>query len=250
MTCWATRSAVVAAGLTATRSGLSRYSSASPAMLLGIVAEKNRLCRSARYQLGNTTQRMNEAEVEHLVGLVEHQRLDMREAQRPAIDQIEQAARCGDEDIDAALELADLAVDRHATEHDLGGDTQVATIDADIVGDLAGQFAGRRQDQSPATARLARFLVTREAIENRQREGGGLAGARLGDAEQVTAFENQRNRLGLDRSRSFIAFAGERLEDGLGETEIGKCGQDCTFCACGEPHRRVDACGLVGRRPA
>ena len=72
-------------------------------MLLGIVAEEEQALPLARYQLGNTTQRMNEAEVEHLVGLVEHQRLDMREAQRPAIDQIEQAARCGDEDIDAAL---------------------------------------------------------------------------------------------------------------------------------------------------
>ena len=45
---------------------------------------------------------MDETEVEHPVGLVENQDLHARQGQRPGVDQIEQAPRCGNEDVDAA----------------------------------------------------------------------------------------------------------------------------------------------------
>ena len=45
---------------------------------------------------------MDEAQVEHPIGLVENQNLHARQGQRPGVDQIEQASRRGNEDIDAA----------------------------------------------------------------------------------------------------------------------------------------------------
>src|SRR3546814_13287289 len=41
---------------------------------------------------------------------------DVVEAQRALVDQVEQAAGGGDEDVDAARKVADLLVDRHAAE--------------------------------------------------------------------------------------------------------------------------------------
>ena len=65
-------------------------------------------------------QRVDEAQVEHLVGLVEHQDLDAREVAVALLDQVEQAAGRGDQDIDAARQILAVLVDRGAAEH--GGD--------------------------------------------------------------------------------------------------------------------------------
>ena len=50
-----------------------------------------------------------------------------------------------------------------------------------------------------------------ELVQDRQREGRGLAGAGLGDAEDVAARELRGDRLRLDRRRRVEAGAGERV---------------------------------------
>jgi len=57
--------------------------------------------------------------------------------------------------------------------------------------------------------------VRREALQQRQREAGGLPGARLGTGEDVAAGEDERNRLRLDGRGLGIAFAGD------GANELG-----------------------------
>jgi hypothetical protein len=64
-----------------------------------------------------------------------------------------------------------------------------------------------------------------EMVQDRQREGRGLAGAGLGDAAEVAAGHHVRDGLGLDRGGSFVAFGGERLLDRGGEAEVGEVGQ-------------------------
>ena len=51
--------------------------------------------------------------------------------------------------------------------------------------------------------------ATRRSID------GAMNAAVLGDAEQIAAFEQRRDRLLLDRSRFGIALGGERGENGL-----------------------------------
>jgi hypothetical protein len=70
-----------------------------------MVAEKNSVWRLAGSILHDPLQRMDEAEVEHLVGFVEHQDLDAEHDRIMLIDQIEQAARRGDEHVDALGEI-------------------------------------------------------------------------------------------------------------------------------------------------
>ena len=74
--------------------------------------------------LHDLLQRVDEAEVEHLVGLVEDEDLDRREVDAALLDQVEQAARRGDEDVDAARHVLPVLVDRGAAEH--GGDLAAA----------------------------------------------------------------------------------------------------------------------------
>jgi hypothetical protein len=78
-----------------------------------------------------------------------------------------------------------------------------------------------------------------EALNDRQGEGRGLAGARLGDAEKVAPVEHDRDGFGLNRRRRLIAFALQGLKDRRGEAEIGKhcqllslsCGRAQIGCA-------------------
>ncbi|MCY1187101.1 hypothetical protein D9M73_280400 [compost metagenome] len=83
--------------------------------------------------------------------------------------------------------------------------------------DLQCQLAGRHQNQY---LRLAARRV--DARQQRQGEGGGLAGAGLRLADHVVAFEDHRDRLGLDRRRLFVANCGDGCENIGVNTERGE----------------------------
>ena len=135
---------------------------------------------------------MDEAHVEHAVGFVEHQHFDLVEAQRALIDQIEQAAGRRHQHLDAARERADLPVDRHAADGERNLErADVPAIGAEAVGDLAGQFARRRKHQHAAGFLRGTLTLVEQVIQDRQREGCGLAGAGLRDADDIAALQRR-----------------------------------------------------------
>ena len=95
-------------------------------------------------------------------------------------------------------------------------------IGAEAVGDLAGQFARRREHQHAAGLALGAQPLGVQMIEDRQREGRGLAGAGLRDADDVAALGGERDGLGLDRGGGDVFFFRKRAEDRLCEAEIVK----------------------------
>ncbi len=139
------------------------------------------------------------------------------------LHEVEQAAGRGDQHVDAARQRADLLADRHA---------------ADGERDRERAGAGRRRGSCRRSGRTVRasgeststrqvFLLGPqalggEAVEDRQREGRGLAGAGLRDADEVAACEDERNGLGLDRSGSDVFLFGEGAGDRLCEAEVVK----------------------------
>ena len=166
---------------------------------------------------------MDEAHVEHAVGFVEHQHFDLVEAHGALIDQVEQAAGRGDQHVDAARQRADLPVDRHAADGEFDRQrADVAAIGAEAVGDLAGQFARRRQHQHAAGLALRAHALVEQVVQDRQREGRGLAGAGLRDADDVAACKRDRNGLGLDRRGGDVFFFGKGAKDRLCEAEVVK----------------------------
>ena len=164
-------------------------------------------------QLRHPAQRVDEAHVHHLIGLVEHENLDVVEAKRTLIDQVEQAARGCDEDVDALSKLANLLVDGYAAKNGHHAEFREAAVIAAALRNLCGQFARRRQHQHPAAARAARLRVIQHIVERRQRKGRCLAGTGLRDAAQVAAFHKDRDRLLLDRGRLGVALGRQRTLD-------------------------------------
>ena len=152
---------------------------------------------------------MDEAHVEHAVGFVEHEKFDVAKTQRIALHEIQQPARRGDKDVDTIEQRTDLRTHRHAADGERRPQMQVAPIGAEAVEDLAGQFARRAEHQYAAALAHRRTWLGGELMQDRQREGRGLASPGLGNADDVTARHQERNGLGLDRGWREVLFLGE-----------------------------------------
>ncbi len=85
---------------------------------------------------------VDEAHVEHAVGLVKHEVFDITEIDVTLLLQIEESTWCGHEDVDAAAKGIDLRTLPHTAEDDLVTQAKSATVDFDSVADLCGQFTG------------------------------------------------------------------------------------------------------------
>ena len=59
-------------------------------------------------------------------------------------------------------------------------------------------------------------------MQDRQREGRGLAGAGLRDADDIAALARKGDRLGLDRGWSDVFLLRECAKDRLSEAELVK----------------------------
>ncbi len=187
------------------------------------VAEKSRLCffcGQHREHLLDVA--VDEAHVEHPVGLVEDEDLDVREVERALAVVVEQAPGGGHEDVDAAAQLVDLRLHADAAEHHHAGELGVLAVDAHAFLDLRGELARRRQDQGPdrqLAASVANGRLRHQAVQQRQHEAGGLAGAGLGAAHDVAAGEHGGDGLGLDRGGGGVARFVNGTQQGLGEAE-------------------------------
>ncbi|MNF37694.1 hypothetical protein D3C84_186220 [compost metagenome] len=116
----------------------------------------------------------------------------------------EQAARGRHYDVSARFQLLGLHVllaTAHQRQH---GDLEVLGEVIDVVGDLLGQLAGRSHDQHPGVGRLQLGRLVQQALQDRQREGGGLAGPGLGAGQHVATTTDGRDRLLLHRGHLLI----------------------------------------------
>ena len=128
---------------------------------------------------------------------------------------VQQAAGRRDQDVQTLLQGAFLGAVFHAAEDHRDPEAQVGAVGLEAVGDLGRQFARGAQDQGARGARRGRGAVLGQAVQDRQGEGGGLAGAGLGDAQQVLAGHDVGDGFLLDRRGLGIAGRGQSLEKGL-----------------------------------
>jgi hypothetical protein len=85
------------------------------------------------------------------------------------------------------------------------------------LGNLHRQLAGRHEHE-----RLRRALLDIDARQDRQREGGCLAGAGLRLADDVRTREHVGNGRRLDRRRRFVAHVRERADQGFVQSQIAE----------------------------
>ena len=167
---------------------------------------------------------VDEAHVEHAVGLVEHEDLDAAQVDGALADVVEQAAGRGDDDLGAAAQGADLAVHAHAAEDGHRADGPVGAVGADALLDLERELAGRDEDEGADALRGPGPTAGVKRLQHGQHEGRGLAGAGLGAGEQVAAGEDDGDGLRLDGRRLGVALVGDGAQ-GFGPQPKGIEGQ-------------------------
>ncbi len=209
---------MLATGATETCTGF--FSSAPASLWHG--GREEQILPLRRQFLGDAADRNDEAQIQHVVGFIEHQDFGLVEPDMALAEQIEQPARRGHHHVHALLHGLDLAALGHAAEDHGHAQAGLAAISAKALGDLAGQFARRCQHQAAARGALIGAAIGHQAVDDGQGEGRGLAGAGLGDAQQIGAAHDVRDGLGLDGGRGRVFGAYKRRQDRRREAERSK----------------------------
>ena len=115
-----------------------------------------------------------------------------------------------------------LAAARDAAEHQRGRQMRALGQHAERFIDLHGKLAGRNEHQRARRLGAALGAERDDLGQDRQRERRGLAGAGLGDAQNVAAGELRRNGLDLDRLGFGIAGGNGGLEQRARDAECGE----------------------------
>ena len=186
----------------------------------------------------NLLEVLAKAQVQHLVGLVEHHHAQGREVEVAPFKVVAKAARRADHDMAAGGQVALLAPGVHAAH--AGGDPRLGRRiePAELAADLHGQLAGGGDHQGQGRAGGAELRRLAQQLAGRgQAEGDSLAGPGLGRDQEVGAHGRLHHR-GLNRGRLQEALGRQRA----GERRMG----------VGKWHRSprrlgpMRACALVG----
>jgi hypothetical protein len=159
-----------------------------------------------------------EAHVEHDVGFVEDDHFDFVEAQGAAAHMVHNAAGSADDDLGALLEAEELAFVGLAAVNGEGVDAALEEGEfVDFFGDLDGEFASGAEDNDlDGAERRVHFL------DGGDSEGRGLAGARLGLADDISTGKEHGDGFGLNGRSLLEAEFINGLEQFGGNAQFGK----------------------------
>jgi hypothetical protein len=140
---------------------------------------------------------------EHLVRLVQDEHLHRVGLEEAALDHIMDTTRSTNDDLRAVLESLHVLADAGAADARVALDVHEVSDGDDHLLDLLGQLTGRGKDEG-----LALLDGGIDLLENRDGEGGGLAGSGLGLRDDIVACEMSRQPmrcalLGRAGSRNF-----------------------------------------------
>ena len=181
--------------------------------------EEQRLARK-RHQFADALDVGDETHVEHAVGFVDDEEFDAGQKKSAALGVVEQAARGRDQHVDAAGQLGVLVAERDAADQQRDVELLAGAVFVEMLFDLRGEFARRLENQRARHSRPGAALFQHR--EHRQHEGRGLAGAGLGDAENVAARQNVGDGLFLNGGRGGVAGGRDGGEHLVGQAEMGK----------------------------
>ena len=161
------------------------------------------------------------AHLEHLIRLVEHEIFQLCEIERALLEVIHDAAGRAHDNVDAAAQRRQLlAVPLAAVDGKQAHLGQMGRVTLERFAHLQGEFAGGREHE-----RLRHPSSRNHTGQNRKRERGGLARARLGETDDIAALEQHRNRGGLNGRGLLVAHIFQRSEDARFESEVVEGGR-------------------------
>ena len=165
-----------------------------------------------------------EAELKQAVGFIKHQGCKMLEANRLCVPEMVNYATGGANDhLWVGAERRCLRAEGEAADNECDADIGV---DGKALGHpvrLDGELAGRREHQCTRGGNALGAIE--QALEDREHEGGGFAGAGDGAAEDVAAGQSKGDDGGLDRGGVVVAEAAAGAKERSREVEVKKGGR-------------------------
>ena len=174
----------------------------------------------AREQADDALDVGDEAHVEHAVGLVDDEHLDVGQQQAAALEQVDQPARRGDQHVDAAHQRVLLVAQALAADEQRVVELQVFAVLDEVLGHLQRELARGLEDQAARHAGAG--AGAGEDVDHRQREARRLAGAGLRAAQHVAAHQHDGDRLRLDRRGMAVAHLVDGAHELVGKPELGE----------------------------
>jgi hypothetical protein len=164
--------------------------------------------------------RLVEAEVAQVVGLVEDGHLDGVEVALTTLDEVVQAARRGNDDVGTLAQCGDLLAHR-STAIDGGElEPQGGRDRRHRLGDLRGELTGGEHDEATRVSGPAR--AAGQPGEDGQAEGQRLAGAGAGTTEHVVAGQRVGNDRQLHGSGDGDLATTQDVDDRGVEGQVGE----------------------------
>ena len=154
------------------------------------VAENSSVWRVFGVRVEQALDDREEAHVGHAVGFVDDDDLDRVEADLAALDEVGEAARARDEDVDAAAQRLQLRAEAGAAVD--RGDPQLAlpAEPLELAADLRRELAGRNEHEAGRALRRGSLEPHRE----RDAEGEGLARIRSARGRRGRGRRSRRRR--------------------------------------------------------
>ncbi|TFB02208.1 hypothetical protein CCMA1212_005838 [Trichoderma ghanense] len=182
-----------------------------------------------------------ETHVQHAIGLVEHEILNVAQGDAASLYEIHESAGSGNKKVATALDLAELGANVGTTVDDARADPRSVRELAGLVVDLRNKLSSGGEDQRRGvslalTAKLSssvggdsRRTVDESLRQDGEKETTSLARTSLGTSHQVTTTHDDGDGVFLDRSGHLVAGhlnvaaqvlvqrGGGELVDGLGD---------------------------------
>ena len=203
-------------GATSTVAGSLQDPARQPPDVVGEGGREHQVLPLRREQGDDPLDVGQEAHVEHPVGLVEDEDLDLAEVGDPLADEVEQPARRRHQDLDAATKRLDLRIHRDAAVDHRRAQRHRPAVGVDALVDLHRELARRDEDEHAdrvSCRREAGVRVAAQPVEDRQHERGGLAGPRLCGGEDVAPGQHERDGSGLDGCRGLVPLLGDHAHE-------------------------------------
>ncbi|MPN20599.1 hypothetical protein SDC9_167978 [bioreactor metagenome] len=140
----------------------------------------------------------------------------LRQIEGALLEVVHDASGSADDHVDAAAQCRQLdAVALPAVDGQHAYTLHLGRVRLERLADLQGELAGGGEHQC-----LRGLLVHVEVFEDRQREGGGLAGAGLRLADDIASGQQRGNGRHLNGRGGLIAEVSDRCEHRPGDAEL------------------------------
>ncbi|CNT62112.1 Uncharacterised protein [Salmonella enterica subsp. enterica serovar Bovismorbificans] len=157
---------------------------------------------------------MNEAHIQHTVGFIQYQNLNLIQLHGILMFQVEQTSRRRHQHIHAAAQFHHLRIDAYAAKYHQRANVEIFTVISDVFANLRRQLAGWREDQRAhrATTFSVR-LMGNQMLQQWQGKTRRFTGSGLSAGHQIAAFQHGGNRLLLNRGRFTVTLLGNGAQD-------------------------------------